>query len=240
MSLLVFFFFFLMIRRPPRSTLSSSSAASDVYKRQPQAMDGFAAVLFWTNVISETCTVLIMCHIVWNHSQIRSVHESSWLWQRVWDNRMSHFLVCICLSITAYFIDSILLIKTPFNDLPVAFRSASACEFVGVWSAFAANIAAMWASSASDHFRLEIQGKGVRPAHVYHLVCWGGCFLLGMSSWLWAELAGEGNMVQCAYYGSWNQKTVLFFVFPMVSMWLWIGWCLYQSSSFLEHYSTGT
>src|SRR5665648_1239721 len=34
-----------MIRRPPRSTLSSSSAASDVYKRQPQAVrDVFRAV----------------------------------------------------------------------------------------------------------------------------------------------------------------------------------------------------
>ena len=31
-------FVFLMIRRPPRSTQSRSSAASDVYKRQTQAM----------------------------------------------------------------------------------------------------------------------------------------------------------------------------------------------------------
>ena len=35
-----FLFFFLMIRRPPRSTLDRSSAASDVYKRQHQALTG--------------------------------------------------------------------------------------------------------------------------------------------------------------------------------------------------------
>eukprot|EP00828_Plagiopyla_frontata_P045660 TRINITY_DN7879_c0_g1_i1.p1 TRINITY_DN7879_c0_g1~~TRINITY_DN7879_c0_g1_i1.p1 ORF type:complete len:174 (-),score=38.81 TRINITY_DN7879_c0_g1_i1:65-586(-) len=34
----IFVCFFLMIRRPPRSTLSSSSAASDVYKRQEEAL----------------------------------------------------------------------------------------------------------------------------------------------------------------------------------------------------------
>ena len=32
-----------MIRRPPRSTLDRSSAASDVYKRQTWANDGFEA-----------------------------------------------------------------------------------------------------------------------------------------------------------------------------------------------------
>ena len=35
---LCFLFFFLMIRRPPRSTLDRSSAASDVYKRQADAL----------------------------------------------------------------------------------------------------------------------------------------------------------------------------------------------------------
>src|SRR5674536_406509 len=33
-----------MIRRPPRSTLSSSSAASDVYKRQREAVGGAGRV----------------------------------------------------------------------------------------------------------------------------------------------------------------------------------------------------
>ena len=41
----VVFFFFLMIRRPPRSTQSRSSAASDVYKRQVLAANGWELVL---------------------------------------------------------------------------------------------------------------------------------------------------------------------------------------------------
>ena len=36
--------FFLMIRRPPRSTLDRSSAASDVYKRQAEALAAASAI----------------------------------------------------------------------------------------------------------------------------------------------------------------------------------------------------
>ena len=44
------FFFFLMIRRPPRSTLDRSSAASDVYKRQIYAIQGYDTAILAASI----------------------------------------------------------------------------------------------------------------------------------------------------------------------------------------------
>lgn len=199
--------------------------------------EGFRVALLCVTLLGVLLAWCIVIHLGCDHLRKPADTRGGF-----WADDTNHLLVCIVVSITAFFVDFILTQELPSDMGTPILKYPSLCRFEGFWASFSINIAALWCTCASHHFLRRIKGQPSLSFKAYHLVAWGTACGLGVTSAIWAQAVDSGfeEYKMCLYYGEHNQRMVVLNVVPMLLMWLFMASCLWQSASFLDRFSTGT
>lgn len=200
--------------------------------------EAFKIALLVTHVSTAVGAWWIIIHLVYHLNKQKGNVP---IYKALWQDSMSHFLCCISISITVYFIYGMLVLDLPGNVGIEVLKSRSACRAAGFLMPFAFNIAAMWCCCASHFFLRDIRGQAEIGRWKYHLVAWPSCCALSLGGYLWAHNQDlEYDEIRyCGYFGEHNERMLALGVIPMLCMWGYMVCCLVQSAHFLKHYSTG-